>query len=359
MRRFKPRYIGKKASELPYISEVFQNDKNGFYNKDALMYQDILRFSDDKNGFTSTELYNWLLRHNQELINDYKDISTRHIPYSKRIANKKDRLDRIFNDLLNLKVIVPVGTVQAEKIDIEVRTYSIGKSGRLILEIIRNINSKNELIAAQRKRDPSLIQIRTKELENSHLKIYNLVTTMFIINDEIPYRSVVLKEFVDNLQNKKLFSKFVDYVIFVLHLNPIRDTFHLLSVVLNFILNNAPERNMFIDLFYDSANKLGSEGKEIFLYERKLEIEENFKNNIRRYSREYEKQCFVERADYKKIVLEVECNECKKSGIIKLSHDQYKSLILDANVFGIKLGSVQKFDCEYCQSKESCSLLTF
>jgi hypothetical protein len=164
------------------------------------------------------------LLNNQELINYYKDPSTQNIRYSKRLADKKDRLDRIFNDLLNMKVIVSSGTAKAEKTNMEVETYSIDKSGKLILEIIRNINSKNELLATQKKNNLSLIQIRTKELENIHSTIYNLITSMFIINDETPYQSIVLKEFIVNLQNRKLFSKFVDHVTFVLHVHPTRDT---------------------------------------------------------------------------------------------------------------------------------------
>jgi hypothetical protein len=138
---------------------------------------------------------------------------------------------------------------------------------------------KEELSAAQKKSDLSVIQITTKELENNYSNIYNLITSMFIINEEIPYRSIVLKRFLVNLQNEKLFSKFVDYATFVFHLNPIGNIFHLVSIVLNFMLNQAPERNLFIDLFYESANGLDSEGKKIFLYERKMDIEENIRNN--------------------------------------------------------------------------------
>jgi hypothetical protein len=305
MRKFKPRYIGKKISELPYISEIFQRNKNEFYTKDALMYQDILQFSGDKTCFNRSEVDNWLLRHNQELINDYKDISTR------------------------------------------------------ILEIIRNTSLKNEVLDAQKNENPSLVQMKTKELENSHLKIYDLIMSFFVVNEDIPYRSTVFKEFLINLQNKKLFSKFVDYVSFVIHLNRINSIFHLVSVALNFMLNQAPKRNLFIDLFYESANGLDSEGKKIFLYERKLDIEENVRNNPKGYSREYEKQYFANRADYYKVVLEGECSRCKKPNVIIISHDEYKSLIQDIDVFGTKRGSVYKFDCRFCGSKESCSLSTF
>ena len=347
MRKFKPRYKVNKISKLPYISEIFQSDENGFYT-DALMYQDILRFSDDKTCFTRTEVDNWLLRHNQELINDYKDLSTRNIPYSTRRANKKDRLDRIFNNLLDMKVIVHSGTTTAKKLKkMDIETYSINKSGKLILEIIKNMSLKNELFAAQ-KNDQS------EELENNHLMIYDLITSIFVVSEDIPYRSTVFKEFLINLQNKKLFSKFVDYVILIVRLNHyITSISHLVHVVLDLMLNRAPERNLFIDLFYESASSLGPEGKEIFLYDRKLEIEENFKNNIKGYSREYEKRCFDKRADYNNILLEGECNKCKRFSVIELSHDGYKNLNQDA------FGNMQKFDCEHCQSKESCSLPTF
>src|SRR5688572_20574579 len=144
MIKFKPPYIGKKISELPYISEIFQRDKNGFYTKDALMYQDTLQFSNDKVCFNRSEVDNWLLRNNHELINDYKDLSTRNIRYSTRRANKRDRLDRIFNKLVDMKVIIHSGTAKAEKLkNMDIETYSIDKSGKLTLEIIRNMSIKN------------------------------------------------------------------------------------------------------------------------------------------------------------------------------------------------------------------------
>jgi hypothetical protein len=56
------------------------------------------------------------------------------------------------------------------------------------------------------------------------------------------------------------------------------------------MLNRAPERDLFIDLFYESANGLGSEGREIFLYQRKLDIKKNVTNNPNGYSKEYERE---------------------------------------------------------------------
>jgi hypothetical protein len=126
------------------------------------------------------------------------------------------------------------------------------------------------------------------------------------------------------------------------------------------LLNEAPDRNLFIDLWYGSANELDPEGRNIFLYKRKLEIEENFRNNsIKGYSKEYEKQCFDNRANYEEIVLEGECRDCKKFNIATLSHDEYRTLIRDIGSWETKVGSLHKFDCRHCQSRNSCSLITF
>ncbi len=90
------------------------------------------------------------------------------------------------------------------------------------------------------------------------------------------------------------------------------------------MLNQAPERNQFIDLFYESANGLDSEGKKIFLYERKMDIDENIRNNPGGYSMQYEKQCFANRADFNRIVLEGESSECKKSNVKVISQNKYE-----------------------------------
>jgi hypothetical protein len=141
-----------------------------------------------------------------------------------------------------MKVILRSGTTQAKKLkNMDIETYSIDKSGKLILEITRNMSLKNELFAAQ-KSDQSVVQVKTKELENNHLKIYDLITSIFVVSEDIPYRSTVFKGFLINLQNKKLFSKFVDYVILMFQLSHyITSISYLVHVVLDFMLEHLKE----------------------------------------------------------------------------------------------------------------------
>jgi hypothetical protein len=59
------------------------------------------------------------------------------------------------------------------------------------------------------------------------------------------------------------------------------------------------------------------------------------------------------------ILMVIPRNTKEKFNIIMLTHDKYRTLIRDIGSGEIKIGSIRKFDCEHCQSKESCSLLTF
>jgi hypothetical protein len=125
----------------------------------------------------------------------------------------------------------------------------------------------------------------SKPVNNLLVDDKNIQSLRYHQNTFLVFNAIRIQEFLINLKNKGLLSKFVDYIILMFRLNhqtnSISHLVHVVHVVLNFMFNHAYERNSFIDLFYEFANGLNPEGKEIFLYERKLEIEENFKNNIK------------------------------------------------------------------------------
>jgi hypothetical protein len=93
-------------------------------------------------------------------------------------------------------------------------------------------------------------------------------------------------------------------------------------------------RNLFIDLWYESANKLDPVSRRIFLYESKLNVEQRVKNNVTGYSKEYEKQWFASRADYQRIVLEGDCEKCKRLNVIILTHENYRNLVKNSSIIG-------------------------
>ena len=51
----------------------------------------------------------------------------------------------------------------------------------------------------------------------------------------------------------------------------------LLSYALDYVINEAYDRSLFIDVWYESMNELEPSNKRIFLYETKLNIEQKIR----------------------------------------------------------------------------------
>jgi hypothetical protein len=177
---------------------------------------------------------------------------------------------------------------------------------------------------------------------------------------DAPYKSIMLKVFFDGLMKKGLFDNFVNHLIEICNINnnTIYDVTSLLSHVLDYAINDALDRNSFIDSWYESASELDPDSKKIFLYETKSNVEQKIRNNIMGYSKEYEKRWFAKRADYNTIVLEGNCEKCKHPSVVELSHDDHRNLIKNSTFDQIS-GNKQKFSCKYCNSEDTCMLLTF
>ena len=139
MSKEKIRYIRKTKDKTWYISDIFQKAQDGqYFSKDALLYHDILKYSYYNCNFKRSKLDHWLVQNNNEFYNRYKDLSTRNVTYSNRVHANKERIDRIFNNLLNGKLITVSGTVRSAKImTLNVEVYSINKIGKLIWLIIK------------------------------------------------------------------------------------------------------------------------------------------------------------------------------------------------------------------------------
>jgi hypothetical protein len=70
------------------------SSKNKMQAKNALLYQDILKYAREQqhrnngNDFRFTDLANWLMRNNLEFLEYYSD-SDKHTPPSVKVANRK------------------------------------------------------------------------------------------------------------------------------------------------------------------------------------------------------------------------------------------------------------------------------
>ena len=327
MSRKSMRYIRNTKNTSWYISDIFQKDEDRHhFTKEALLYQDILKYSYDNPNFKRNKLDNWLVRDNLEFVNDYKDLSTRGVRYSTRIHAKKERIDCIFNNLIMAGLIEKSGTEPAEKQKrLEVDVHSSKKLGQLIWLVIKSMSLKNEIQQAKKEDNSELIQTKSEELSYDNQHIYELILSMIAKGKDATYKSTLLKVFVEKLNRRGLFDNFVNYLIEACNSTntTIYDSSSLLSYVLDYMINVANNRSSFIDLWYESAIKLDPYSRRIFFYEilkRKLEviyvIPKNLKNNW-----------FANGANYNIIALEGDCEKCKQPNVITLLHKDHRYLI--------------------------------
>ena len=67
------------------------------------------------------------------------------------------------------------------------------------------------------------------------------------------------------------------------------------------------------------------------------------------------------RSDYNTIVLEGDCEKCRQPNVIALSYKVYRGLIKKRSSLDYTSGNESKckFNCKYCHSKNSCTLLSW
>jgi hypothetical protein len=104
------------------INSLFDVDKNDQYTKKALIYQDVIRYciirptrSPNSTVFKHREIAKWLVNHNQEFMDRYKDPSTRHITISNRVEDTQRRTKNCIDDLITLRLVRKVGTAKQDK----------------------------------------------------------------------------------------------------------------------------------------------------------------------------------------------------------------------------------------------------
>jgi hypothetical protein len=103
------------------ISVIFEKKgKNNMPTKNALLYQDILRYGREKKyeedaSFRYTDLANWLMKYNQEFQDYYSD-SYKKTPPNVKIANNRQRIEGLIEGLIRLGLLKVKSVIQAEKI---------------------------------------------------------------------------------------------------------------------------------------------------------------------------------------------------------------------------------------------------
>lgn len=359
----KLQYIVNLKREIHHIDEIFEKAAdNHSFTKDALFYHDVLNYSFAINPsifngvpFRLSEIQNWMVQNSKEIVEYYKDLSTRNVPISKRVSYRKERIKNKFEDLIKLNLVYGHGTGKAKKVNVDIPLYAYTKYGILLALVIKSQNLKKLLSLEKQKNDQNKILNCQNDLDNNNQVIYELFDSMLKIGEDYPYAYVFYNDLFKKIKEKGLFGKLVDHVILLCNSNlSIQNMQQLFQKLVDFGLDDKEDRRNFLDLFHETIEELEPEVKELVLYQMKLSAERRFEIKKQYLSRSYERRRFRHRDDYGRIVLEGDCESCKIGSIVVWDYIDYRKKFSSLN-----RDDPIRLDCGNCGAKNSFVIPNF
>jgi hypothetical protein len=251
------------------VNSIFEKDKDGYYTKRARLYQDIIRYSvvklnknieKDENEFKHRELARWLLQNNLELVNRYKEPSTRHITISNRVEDTQERIKKKIEDLVRMKLIARIGRIKQEKGTGSVDLYAYRQFAYFIAYIIEFIGAENKAYLAT--------------------KILDLIKSFADVNKSFTMNFVY--RFFKKCDKTGVYDKVILYFIEVILPNSqiyngrdLLKTFLGITNICNWILP-------FPDIFLSTMEESEETEKMMVLFRIKMDIEEHYNQNYLR-----------------------------------------------------------------------------
>ena len=303
------------------IHEILRKDVNG-YDRNARLYQDILRYffvlKNNGGSFRFRELAKWLMKNNEEFVNDYRDLSTRNTTMSNRIEARKDRIKAKLYDLISLNLIEISGTTKASTTDANINLYRYTEDGCLIAWLIQSMNPK--------------------ERENADNQIFKILCSKFEKNGSSD--SLFFVVLFKMLKARRRFGNFANLLRHVLYDGiPIRSVSDLLSKVqipqrVRDIASNNPEAA--IEDLHAIIKGLNPTKRKLLFHQMKIAIENRMQNNLRN-PEGYEILRFSIKDKAWLVAVEGMCKDCKSLvhiGAELLPYMELKVAQRDSMVYG-------------------------
>jgi hypothetical protein len=298
------------------VDSIYEKSIGGYHNNDQLLYQDILYYSTTNHTFRFSELGNWIVRKNREILSFYDSTSSKkNTPYSKRVHGYRKRIQNKLDDLIRLKLIDIKGTVKAEKNILITPLYSSTKPGHLLILLIK---AKDEEITG--KKETPTVQ-----------HILDIVDFYSKLNDSCSLAFV--NRFFKKCNEKGsligIIGFFMEAILPRYNITTGRDLLVLflgLHHPLNWILASP-------QIFCETLTELDEEAKKLLLYEFKMQIEEYYNQNYLRWDlpalesntkdsysdtitvpgKEWQLVRFNNISDHSKVTVPAYCEACKSN----------------------------------------------
>jgi hypothetical protein len=279
---------------IPSIPIIFARYNNKRYTRDALLYQDILRYSVKElepsvdYSFKLWDITDWLLSNNLEMANDYLKSSSSHMTKTNKIQARIGRVRRHINSLLYLGLLSEYTHTKQSRGHGTTPEYRYTEFGLLIALLVK------ALVPEKRQKAIRFIyKLFCKNYENnpSSLDRFCLALT-------------------NKLVKNNLFEHFIDGILQSMERNiPFSNLEDLFD---HAVINEFDEKDSkrYLELRKEAFNELDPDMKKYFMHIQKLEIERKMfgiANNIKGF----EKMVFDLRNDYEKVAAEGYCKYCQ------------------------------------------------
>lgn len=322
-------YVGNTG----HTNIIFKKNKDGSYTRNALLYQDILKYcingkykeNDDK-SFRLWKLTKWLLEANTEFINYFKELSTRNYTVANRIENRLPRIKSKVEDLVNLGLIAEIGPAKESKGTGTTTIYEFTIVGKIVAWIIESMNIHKRQYAID--------------------ELYNLFQNNFKGNPSSTdtFNSI----FYQKCKEYGLFENFIDRYRELLESETL--IINTASFFQRLLIVPKPSTNSKMDLWtlwYDSVSQLDPRTKYLLFHHIKLEIEKRAEGECHAF-REFEKVRFETRKNPSFVALEGYCKNCSFYTPAALKLNEYIEQVLNGYHTGVILVA-----CPNCNNNDS------
>jgi hypothetical protein len=123
--RIDPWLLKPRPPTFPPINVVLEAYSNDILTDSALLYQGILKFGlEHQEGFTFTDLGNWLIKELPQYRNYYTN-SKSHIPRSARLANRRQTIQDHLDNLTKMELIYKKSITKAQKTRQDIPSFDL------------------------------------------------------------------------------------------------------------------------------------------------------------------------------------------------------------------------------------------
>ena len=332
---------------------MFERDSEDHSTKNALLYQDILRYGSEhpfSDGFRFTELANWLMDNNLEFYNYYTD-SLGKVSKSNRVAQRRQRIQACIDNLVTLRLLYVEDHVEALRNKEKTNLYDFTIAGYLLAWLVRNARYEDSNKSNSREKTESSAVHNILDIVNSCASNIRFHGTAFITK--------LFQKCNESGRLSEVFTCFVQTFLATGSTLEVYDGLGLMRIFLGLEHLVVWLRLAGYRTFCDTVLELNEETKKILFFQLKLEIEQHYEldhslarggpdlvresqglqcSDLVAPSEEWEVRRISNINDYLKVTVPGSCYKCNSERVLQVDIENYIKIATTSRSLRSKIG---------------------